>query len=338
MANPAATVAQTPAPLEVSPEGLLHAYRLDGQGGCEILSWDDLPQAGDPQRPLWIHLDRTAVRARCWLERDSGLNSFLCEALLSDESRPRCTAFPEGTLLILRGVNLNPGEDPDDMISLRLWITPTRVISLRRMRINAIDDVRQVLLGGHGPTSLGGLVVMLIERLIDNMEPVLDELEDFMSELEDAVMEADAQLRGRISNCRRQVISLRRHIAPQRDALAHLTVEDLEWLTQQQRWHLRESIDQIIRYVEDLDMLRERSAVLQDTLLNRLSEQLNRNMYLLSIVTTLFLPLSFVTGLLGINVGGIPGSQSSIAFAVVCGLILLAGIGEYWLFKRLRLL
>jgi len=338
MANPGATIAQTPAPLEVSPEGLLHAYRLDGQGGCEALTWSDLPQAGDPQRPMWIHLDRTAVRARCWLERDSGLNSFLCEALLSDESRPRCTVFPEGTLLILRGVNLNPGEDPDDMISLRLWITPTRVISLRRMKVNAIDEVRQALLGGHGPTSLGGLVVMLIEQLIDNMEPVLDELEDFMSELEDAVMEADAKLRGRISNCRRQVITLRRHIAPQRDALAHLSVEDLEWLTQQQRWHLRESIDQIIRYVENLDVLRERAAVLQDTLLNRVSEQLNRNMYLLSIVTTLFLPLSFVTGLLGINVGGIPGSNSPIAFAIVCGLILMGGGIELWLFKRFRLL
>ncbi len=302
------------------------------------MTWDDLHQVDDPERPVWIHLDRTAARARCWLEQDSGLNSFLCETLLSDESRPRCTVFPEGTLLILRGVNLNPGEDPDDMISLRLWITPCRIISLRRMKVNAIDDVREALLGHRGPTTLGGLVVMIIERLIDNMEPVLDELEDFMSELEDIVMEADAHLRGRISNCRRQVITLRRHIAPQRDALAFLTVEEMKWLTQQQRWHLRESIDQIIRYVENLDMLRERATVLQDTLLNHLSEQLNRNMYLLSIVTTLFLPLSFMTGLLGINVGGIPGSNSPIAFVIVCALMLAGGFFEYWLFKRLRLL
>jgi zinc transporter len=134
------------------------------------------------------------------------------------------------------------------------------------------------------------------------------------------------------------VITLRRHIAPQRDALAFLTVEEMKWLTQQQRWHLRESIDQIIRYVENLDMLRERATVLQDTLLNHLSEQLNRNMYLLSIVTTLFLPLSFMTGLLGINVGGIPGSNSPIAFVIVCALMLAGGFFEYWLFKRLRLL
>ena len=86
--------------------------------------------------------------------------------------------------------------------------------------------------------------------------------------------------------------------------------------------------------VEDLEAARERTAVTQDELDNRLSEQLNRRMYALSIVAGIFLPLSFVTGLLGINVAGIPGSETGWAFAAVCAALAVVGVGELWLFRK----
>jgi zinc transporter len=99
---------------------------------------------------------------------------------------------------------------------------------------------------------------------------------------------------------------------------------------------LREVADRITRYIEELEEVRERAAVLQDELLNQLTEAANRTIYLLTIVAAVMLPLSFITGLLGINVGGMPGEGSPSAFWIVCLLLVAFGLGEVWVFRRLK--
>ena len=97
---------------------------------------------------------------------------------------------------------------------------------------------------------------------------------------------------------------------------------------------MREASDQLSRYLEDLDEARDRAAVTQEELVNRLSEQMNNKMYLLSIVAAIFLPLGFLTGLLGINVGGIPGADSKLGFTTFLILLLTVVIFQFWLFKK----
>ncbi len=99
---------------------------------------------------------------------------------------------------------------------------------------------------------------------------------------------------------------------------------------------LREVADDITRQVESLDAARERAAVVQDELMNRMSEQINKNMYVLSVIAGVFLPLGFVTGLLGVNVDGIPGDDTPWAFAALCGLMLALVLFEVWLFRRFK--
>jgi zinc transporter len=108
------------------------------------------------------------------------------------------------------------------------------------------------------------------------------------------------------------------------------------WLGARDRAVLREVADRTTRFVEDLDAARERAAVVQDELNTRLSDQMNRTMYLLTLVATVLLPPSLITGLLGVNVGGIPGSDQAWAFwAVLVLLLLLAGV-EIAVLRRLR--
>jgi zinc transporter len=99
---------------------------------------------------------------------------------------------------------------------------------------------------------------------------------------------------------------------------------------------MRESADKLQRYVEDLDAARDRAVVLRDEIANRLSVQMNRTLYALSIVAGVFLPLGFLTGLLGINVGGMPGVEYDYAFWIACLLMVLVFIGEVALFRRLK--
>ena len=227
-------------------------------------------------------------------------------------------AAESGLLTIFRGVNCNPGADPEDMVAIRMFITEQRIITMRRHRVKAVQDVHETLLAGNGPTTVGEFFVAVVDRITDRIGDVVADIEDRVAELEDTIVSAEtAALRPRLTELRRESISLRRYIAPQRDMLARLTHDRIAWLEENDRTLLRESAERTARYVEDIDAVRERALIAQEELNSRLSEQMNRAMYTLSIVAAIFLPLGLLTGLLGINVGGIPGSENPWAFLIV---------------------
>ena len=241
-------------------------------------------------------------------------------------------------LVILRGVNLNPGEQPDDMISVRIWVDSRRILTLRAPKLLALADIRQDLEGGKGPVSTAAMLVAIVEKLSQRMAPVVANLEELTDNIEESMLDKpDSSLRFNLANIRRQAIALRRYIAPQRDAISHLQNNPMPWFEMLHKAALHEAGDQATRYVEDLDSIRERASIVHEELSARMSEQMNRTMFLLSIVAGIFLPLGLVTGLLGINVGGMPGVDNPYAFTIVCALLAGLGLFGVWLFKRLRL-
>ncbi len=315
--------------------GLVFAFVLDGSGGGKSLDLDGVKKWRPEDGTLWLHLDYTGNDARQWLQDESGIDPIIAESLITEETRPRSFVHKNGMLLIMRGVNLNPGSDPEDMISIRLWIEASRIVTLRRRRVMAIDNLRQAVEAGDGPTGPGAFLEELADGLVIRMGNVISDTDDAVDALEDEVItEHNYEIRQRISGIRRTVISMRRYLAPQRDVMARLYNEKVDWLDDRERMHLREIADRTTRYVEDLDSIRDRAIVTQEELENRLAEQMNKTMYVLSIVAGIFLPLGLLTGLLGINVGGIPGTENKWAFTLFC--ILLVGIAglQVWLFKR----
>lgn len=316
--------------------GLVCAYRLDGQGGAEALDWKTLPSGADAAN-TWVHLYLEDEDARNWLLEESGIPPVAAEALLYEETRPRCTPIGDGLLLNLRGVNMNPGADPEDMVSIRLYLDKDRIVSARRRKLITIADIRERLHTGSGPKNSSEFLLDVTSHLLDRMGPVIADLDDAIDAIEDRVL-ADTQssIRGELWQLRRQAIALRRYISPQRDAMARLVTERISWIDSQTGQRLREIADRITRYVEDLDSGRERASIVQDELTTRLSEQMNRNIYVLSVIAGIFLPLSLLTGLLGINVGGIPGDKWPWAFTVVTIGLIVVGFIEYFLFRRLK--
>jgi zinc transporter len=323
---------------EGGDDGLVCAYLRGPDGRWREVGWVEVRDWKPEQGLLWVHLERESTSSREYLQRNSGLDSIVQEALLAQETRPRALSIGQGLLLILRGVNLNPGADPEDMVSLRLWADPERLITTRHRRVMAIDDLRERLSGGRPPEAVGDLVVQLAARLVERMSGVIETLDEEEDNLEALVVdETRTETRSVLARIRRQAIMLRRYLAPQRDALSRLQSEELGWLDGRRKARLREVTDRVIRYVEDLDAIRERASVIQDELMNRQSDQMNRNMYLLTIVATVMLPLGFITGLLGINVDGIPGSeQAPWAFASVCAGLLVIVAAEIWILRRRR--
>jgi zinc transporter len=201
----------------------------------------------------------------------------------------------------------------------------------------AVEDIRSTIEQGRGPRTTASFIDEITSRLGDRMWPVIDDLEDRVAEVEDVVLTTRTrQTRTVLATIRQQAIGLRRFIGPQREALARLSTVETTWMDDVTRRHIRESFDRFTRGVEDLDAIRERAAVVQDELTNHLGDEMNRRMYALSLIAGVFLPLGFITGLLGINVGGIPGSDISWAFLAVCVVLVLIVGFEVFVFRRLK--
>lgn len=317
--------------------GLIHAFLLDGNGGARRcrLNWEEISQWDSNQGVLWMHLDLLNQSAANWISEKAQLDEIVSEALLSEETRPRTTTIDDGILIALRGVNMNPGADPEDMVAIRAWIDRNRIISTQKRALLSVKDIAGALQENKGPETSGEFMVDLADRLISRMEDTVEDIEDRVAQLEEKILVTESyELRSGISAIRRESIMLRRYLAPQREAMIRLYSEKVSWLSDSDRIHAREATDRLIRHIEDLDSVRDRAAVTQEELVNKLSEQMNIRMYVLSLVAAIFLPLGFLTGLLGINVGGIPGAENKLAFYIFIFILIAVVALQFLLFKR----
>jgi zinc transporter len=307
-----------------------HFMRLDGAGGASPVEHATLVTTGH-----WVHLDAAHPDSRPWLQDHTDLIPTAIEALLAPETRPRLATRGANLLLTLRGVGLDHSHDLADMISLRIWCDGTRMISTRLRSLKSTQDVREALEEGKGPTSINGLLIFWVERMLKRMESPLQHLEESIMDMEDRALEAANQTsHADLSQLRRQILGLRRFLGPQREALLALADANVNWLDDLARAQLRESGERQSRHVDLLDHMYSRIAVAQEELRNTLSNQMNERMYVMSIAAALFLPLSFFTGLMGINVGGMPGIDDAYAFWIVVGLCGIAISGLLFLFRK----
>jgi len=129
---------------------------------------------------------------------------------------------------------------------------------------------------------------------------------------------------------------LRRYLRPQRDAIAKLTPENVGWLGEEDAVELREIGERYTRLVESIESSREELDVSQDELNNRADERINSRLYLLALISAVFLPLGFLTGLLGMNVGGMPGIDSGWGFWVAVGLMMCVTVAILLSMHRAR--
>lgn len=303
-------------------DGFIHALQLDGQGGTNSLTWNEAEALRCEDGRLWLHFDINDRAASDWIRKSSGLDELVSAALTSEETRPRAVSISDGLMVFLRGVNLNPGQDPEDMISIRLWIDRERIISVQRRPLLSVEDLVAALKKSNGPVTPGDFLVKLVERLTARMDGVVDESAGRVEQLEEmSSARGSAELRTEIADIRRQTVRLRRYLAPQREALGKLLTLDSPLLTESDKLCLQETRDNLLRHIEDLDEVRDCAVVAHEELLSRESDETNRRMFLLSMLAAVFMPIGFITGLLGINVGGIPGAENPWAFALVIGLL-----------------
>ena len=319
--------------------GLRFAVLLDGKGGARQLGWPEVHAWKRGDGVLWVHLERDIPEAQAWLKEKSGIDPVFCEALLAEESRPRVEDSEDNVMVVLRGVNRMPGDEDEDLVPVHLWIEPQRVISVRDRDhfLMALRDIRNSFGEKRGPCSSGELFVKIAEKVVKDMEVLLAELDDEVDELDHELHQCDTdEARGKLGDLRRHAIELRRYLAPQREALFRMQVEDATWLSKRDKVRLREVTDRVMRYVEMLDVLRDRTTILHEDLTAMVSEQIAKTSNRLTAIAALLLPPSVLSGMLGVNVEGIPLKDSPYACAGVVAITVAMFAVEFWIMRKLK--
>ena len=173
----------------------------------------------------------------------------------------------------------------------------------------------------------GDFVAALAHAISTELDPEIAELGDRLDDCEADIEAANIYLlRRRIAVLRAQAIALRRFVAPDRDALASMAQLPFTWISKEDRLHLREAADRFARMAEELETVRERAALLHEQLTDLRAELVDKRSLAIAVIAFIFLPLTFITGLLGMNVEGIPFADRPWAFWGVAGLCLVIAL------------
>lgn len=280
----------------------------------------------------WYHCQRDKTGLREWLI-DNTIPSSIVDSLLAEDTRPLFEQYDEQNfLLILRGVNLNEHADPSDMLSVRILYYQGALITSRKIPSKTITAIRDLLTQGQGPKTLSDVVLSIIDGLNKNIDDYLDSVEEKITLFDD-----ETELSDPLIQTHKALLKIKRFIKPQQYAIDDYQ-SSVNLLATSKQLRLRHSVNTIIRINETLDFFLSELEIIKGELRQYHAEKMNQNTYLFSVIAAIFLPTSFLTGLLGVNVGGIPGTESPIAFALFCASLVAIFALEFWILHRLRFL
>ncbi len=308
------------------------ACQLDGKGGMQPVTHLQLT---DPQGTFWLHLDYSRPGSREWLQATPLLPDRVREALLGESMRPRLTRLAEGMVLVLRSANDDDEARPEHLLAIRIFINDQFIITTRKRKVTAIEDLRSDLENHQGAHSTGSWLVRFCDSLTDYNSEFISLIHDQILAMEDDLLSSKIPARGDLAQLRKQLIVMRRYMAPQRDVFARIASERPSWLTEDESRLMQDIAERMGRGLEDLDAGIARTAVLSDEIHSQVAESMNRRTYIMSLMAMVFLPATFLTGLFGVNLGGIPGGEWHYGFGVFCLILAIVALGVTgWLKRR----
>lgn len=299
------------------------AYRIQDGSASRTSVQDALTGAGDM---VWVHLTTTAEHAQGWLRGAASLPDYVVDPLTAQETRPRCDALDDGAFVNLRG-RTEEELDPSDMLaSVRIWAEQGRVISVTRKHLLATDAVEKDVTEGR-VLDPGDIITAFATAITADLDPVVADLGDDLDDCEQQLDAAHAfALRKSVTRVRVEAINYRRFLNPQRAALERLASMPANWLGTDDRAHLAAAADRAARMAEEVEAIRERASLIHEALTDLRAEQLDQRSLIISIAAMVFLPLTFITGLYGMNVKGLWFAEEPWAFEAIAGLCVIIAV------------
>jgi zinc transporter len=319
--------------------GLIYGFLFAPNRGLQELSWSELDTALKRENAwLWLHFDAANAFAREWLAHCQRLPEALREFLFDLDDRKHIEIVGESIIGVISDVHYRFDFDPDHIATLRFYLDAHCLISTRRQPLSATDQLRKAIREGLHYDNTATLMASLFRFQAEMLGTVATRLNHEVGAIEDQILaEQIHDQRRQLGKIRRLAVRLHRHFAPEHHALQRLCGRLPAWFSAADIRGLREATEEFGEVVNELDAIQERAKLLQEELAARNSEETNRNLFILSIVTTILLPMTLITGIFGMNVAGLPGLKDPFAFWwVMLGMVVVALIALLLLhWKRL---
>ncbi|MEM8718869.1 MAG: CorA family divalent cation transporter [Cyanobacteria bacterium P01_G01_bin.39] len=324
--------------------GLVCGFLLDSQAPAQPLSWSEVNQIFDTKdnndHIVWLHFSLIDSRVKNWIGNCQRIPELARELLLESNPHIQLEILNNSFFCVLGDLYYDFDADPESLGLIRIYVSSNCMISVREKPLKAIDKLRLSLL--QKPKIVKSpmeLMVDLIEISTDIFDSTVIDLREAVEDMEDLVLKGNFSLnRLELSRMRRLVARLRRHLNASHYALRnHLVAHFPSWCDHTEEVELRRHLEQLSAVAQELELVQERARLVQEEMTNKLQETLNRNLYLLSLVTTIFLPITLITGIFGMNVGGIPWTNTSLGFLWCTLLMVITLSGVFIILKRQKL-
>ncbi len=305
-------------PIELKDyHGLLCGFLLQPQAPAQRLEWDEVTEVfGIPGSAVWLHFNLIDTRSRDWIANCERIPQVAKDLLLAIDPHIQLEVVDDSFMGVIGDLYYEFQADPDSLGLLRIYVDPGCMISVRTKPLKAIDRLRRDLYEGESIESPMDLMVHLLKLLDDMFDRIVTDLREVVEDMEDRILKENFYAdRRELSRVRRLLAQLRRHLNANRQMLTSRLIPHLpSWCSETEESELRRDLDRLSAVAQDLDLVQERARLVQEEMASRLQETVNRNLYILSIVTTIFLPITLIAGIFGMNVGGLPWTQDPLGF------------------------
>ena len=285
---------------------------------------------------IWLHFSLAVAGAEKWMQGHLPLPEEFFEALRMGSRTTRIEDASDTLIAVVNDVAFEFSFDPSEIASLWLSVSERLVVSARLHPLRSIDWLRGAVKNGDRFASSTELLIHLMHDQGDVLVRIVRDATLQVDAIEDRLLGGKLQQRrADLGRMRRVLVRLQRLLAPEPGALFRLLRQPPPWVAQHDLDELRQATEEFSLVLRDLADLQERIKLLQEEMAAQISEQTNRSLFTLTIVTVLALPINIVAGLLGMNVGGIPLAQEPHGFAVIVALVVgFTALAGWWAFRK----
>jgi zinc transporter len=320
------------------PAGFICAFRFD-EGRATQLKWHEV-LARKIAAPAfsWLHVKTADVKVRHWMETSDDIPEHIAEFLLSSDTHPCLHTTANGAYGTLADLKMEIGDTGTEKGALHFFLDGNRLLTLRTQPLCSTNMLRQKVLDGALFDNPMELFAELLRCLADGFDARVASLNDKVDDIEESVLsDRRPEDRSELSAIRRQLAELRRHITPERRLLNQLNRLRPAWVPTAALEELNHALDELNELHLTLEALYERAKLLQEEIASQMSEQMNRNLMALSILTALLMPATLVSGIFGMNVAGLPGLHDEASFTMVMWVMMGLGVATVGLLKWLKI-
>lgn len=289
----------------------------------------------------------------CWLNVDSvnqpeaiqsvgqafGLHPLVLEDVLNTDQRPKVEEYDGYLYIVVRMLRFDQSRNQIQSEQLSMILADGLVLSLQELPGDVFDPVRERLNAGRRIRFMKAdyLAYALLDAVVDHYFTVLEHLGDQVESLEDELIDAPGPTTlARIHHFKREMLMLRKAVWPLREVLSRLSRDESELISAETRLFLRDVYDHVIHVIDTVDTIRELLASMLDLYMSSVSNRMNEVMKVLTIFATLFMPLTFIAGVYGMNFEVMPELEWRFGYPAVLVVMLLVVVGLVAFFRRRR--